>query len=90
MGSQEEQGPAQAAWSINVGANASLHEAGEGQAVSSLMGEFSPNSISDPQMTGPNQFRSSGPFHTQNTNMSQWGNDYHRHTHMTPKMTMCH
>lgn len=45
MGSQEEQGPAQAAWNINVGADASLPEAGEGQAVSSLMGEFSLNSI---------------------------------------------
>lgn len=45
VGSQEEQGPAQAAWNINVGADASLPEAGEGQAVSSLMGEFSLNSI---------------------------------------------
>lgn len=48
MGSQEEEGPAQAAWSINVGANTSLPEAGEGPAVSSLMGEFSLNSIPGP------------------------------------------
>ena len=74
MGGKEEQGRIKAAWYLKMGNTASLPEAGEGQAVSSLKGGFfcqlHLGSFS-PKKTGLNQHATSGPFHTQNTSRGE-------------------